>query len=423
MELNFSKRSLIWDANSLSVCGITEHPAVYGISFDSRTVLPGDMFFALSGKNDGHDFVQEALSKGACCAIVERKICENNIVVDSVMETLVKIASFRRAMFSGVVIGITGSVGKTTAKQMVASALQRAGKKVFATPKSYNNLLGLSYSLAVLPLDAEFAVLELGISEPGDMEQIAKLCQLDYSLITEIGPAHISNFESFKGVALEKACIIKHTKLCVIFNGQKWYSDIFKSIAKRYEVNYDCFELKDTMIEQSKVAWSALLSKIGINNAHWGELELNSVAGRRNVFHIGDEVDVIDAAYNANLTSMIESLKFLEENFKKNKIAILGDMIFLNERARRYHEFLSCYLESVNLLCVGESMKFLHNKRIANGGSSIWFESVGLLLEHLKEMPLKDVAILIKGSSDAHKSAYDLAPVVEYFHKLGKYNE
>jgi UDP-N-acetylmuramyl pentapeptide synthase len=172
------------------------------------------------------------------------------------------------------------------------------------------------------------------------------------------------------------------------------------------------------MIEQSKCAWRALLTQFDIHNVQWDDHELNSIAGRRCVFQVPNGVDIIDAAYNANLTSMIESIKFLTENFMKKKIAILGEMIFLDNRAQRYHEFLNCYLGDISLFCVGENMKFLHNKRILNGYESLWFESVDYLLEFLSSMHLKDVAILIKGSSDNHKSVYDLKRVCEYFYKL-----
>ncbi len=406
--------NIIWSANSIVIDGkVIKHPDITGISFDTRTLKAGDMFFALKGERDGHNFVKQAIEKGASCAVVEHEVCENNIVVNSVLNTLVQIAQQRRAMFKGVVIGITGSVGKTTSKQMLARSLQLAGKKIFATEKSYNNLLGLAYSLAQLPLDAEFAILELGTSNPGEIEQLSKLCCIDYSLVTAVAPAHIISFGTLKNIAIEKGQILKFASKGCVFDCNAWYSNLFKNIAQENDIPFRCFESCDDAMTSLHSAWRVLLEWLDVT-VQFDDLLLNNIAGRRDVFKAslnGKQVQIIDSAYNANLSSMIESLKFLHK-FDGPKTAILGDMLCIGDRSRRYHEMLACYLNDIELLCVGDHMRLLSEKK--NG---VWFENIPSLLEHLKTLQL-DGTILIKGSSDGHKSSNDLACVVEFFKSL-----
>jgi len=411
-----NNRKLIWPKDSLKEILGCNHPEITGISFDTRTIKPGDMFIALRATRDGHDFVQEAIDKGASFALVEREICKNNIVVDSVINTIVEIAKYRRSMFKGIVIGITGSVGKTTSKQMLTKALLSAGHSVFATEKSYNNLLGLSYSLATMPLDVEFAVLELGTSGFGEIETLAQMCQLDYSLITAIAQAHIEMLGSMKNIVFEKREIIKYTKKGTVFDCNAWYSHMLIEIAKENGVEYRCFESNENAMETMQRAWVVLLEMLGINGYQFDEKLLNNITGRRNVFEAvlnGQKVRVIDSAYNANLGSMIESLKFLS-TFDGPKTAILGDMLAIGTRGPRYHEMLAPYLKDMNLLCVGENMRLLAEKLATNGMLVKWFESTSCLIEYLRAKKL-DGTLLIKGSSDAHKSPNDLDCVVKFF--------
>lgn len=416
MHANTNNSNIIWPKDSLKEILGCNHLEITGISFDTRTIKPGDMFVALRAARDGHDFVKEAIDKGACFALVERAICENNIVVDSVINALVKIAKYRRSMFNGTVIGITGSVGKTTSKQMLANGLLSAGHSVFATEKSYNNLLGLSYSLATCPLDVEFAILELGTSGFGEIEALAQMCQLDYSLITAIAPAHIEMLGSMKNIVLEKRQIIKYTKKGTVFDCNAWYSHMLIEIAKESGVEYRCFESNEHAMETMQRAWIVLLEMLGINGYEFDEKLLNNISGRRKVFEAvlnGQKIRVIDSAYNANLGSMIESLKFLS-TFDGSKTAILGDMLAIGARGPKYHEMIAPYLKGMNLLCVGENMRLLAQKLECNGTLVKWFENTSCLIEYLQTTKL-DGTLLIKGSSDAHKSANDLECVVKFF--------
>lgn len=406
----------IWTANSLSDLFKSDHPDIFGISFDTRSIKPGDIFFALKGVNDGHDFVQEAIEKGASCAIVERHVCSKNIIVNSAIEILVQMAKIRRKMLKSVFVGITGSVGKTTSKQMLAFALNSFGKKVFATEKSYNNLLGVAFSLAQIPLDVEFAIIELGTNNFGEIAQLAQLCDLDYSLITDIAPAHINAFKTLFNIAQEKGQIINYTSKYTLFK-KSWYTPFFVQLAEKNDIKYDVFDGMDAYSCMQN-AWKILLNKlvVEVGDFEWPEAVLNKIDGRRNVFDVilnGKKIKIIDSIYNANLASMIENLKFLQ-SFGGKKIAILGDMLAIGKHARRYHEILSCYLGGVKLLAIGDNMKFLCRKLKAHGLDAIWFENMQDLVEYLERFN-QSYTILVKGSSDGYRSAFYLGPVVDFF--------
>lgn len=402
----------IWPANSL----FFEHPDIYGISFDTRTIQSGDMFITLQAARDGHDYVKEAIEKGASCALVEREVCEKNIVVDSVIDTLIEIAKLRRKMFVNTVfIAITGSVGKTTSKRMIAWALENAGKKVFATEKSYNNLIGLSISLAQIPFDAEFAIMEVGTSGFGEIDQLARLVEPDYSFITEIGTAHIEKFSNQKNIALEKGALIAHTKKKAVFKQNSWYRGLFENIA--LDNNVECLEYianKNDAYENMALGLDCLLNELGLPKVRWEFEIFNNIEGRRNIFQVhlnNAQFTIIDAAYNANLGSMIESIKFLK-TFDGKKIAVLGDMVQIGDHAIRHHEILSCYLEDVEeVMCVGGYMKHLYNKLLKNGKKTYWFENLDSLKLAIIDMK-ENATILIKGSSDNHRSSLDLSNIV-----------
>lgn len=201
----------LWSKNSFGF----DHADVFGVSFDSRSLNVGDVFLAIKGPNfDGHNFVDMALEKGAACVIIDdaKFLGKRGVVlVDSVMDFLKRIAVQRRAEFSGIVISITGSVGKTTTRNMMTYSLNANGKKAHQAIKSYNNVLGVFHTLANTPLDADFLVTEIGTDCMGEIDFLARLVNPHYSIITDIGPAHLQNFGLVKNIVYEKSDLIKHT--------------------------------------------------------------------------------------------------------------------------------------------------------------------------------------------------------------------
>ena len=182
-----------------------------GVSIDTRTLQQGDLFVALQDIRDGHDFVAAALAKGAAAALVSRipdGLAPDAplLVVPDVLRALEHLAAFARARTRARVIGVTGSVGKTSTKDMLRTILSGQGR-THAAEASYNNHWGVPLTLARLPPDTDFAVIEIGMNHPGEIAPLARLAKLDIALITAIAPAHLEAFGGLDGIAAEKASI------------------------------------------------------------------------------------------------------------------------------------------------------------------------------------------------------------------------
>ena len=182
-----------------------------GVSIDTRTLQPGDLFVALQDARDGHDFVAQALSQGAAAALVSHippNTPENAalLIVPDVLKALEHLAAFARARTAAKIIGVTGSVGKTSTKDMLRAILSGQGR-THAAEASYNNHWGVPLTLARMPQNTEFAVIEIGMNHPGEIAPLAQLARLHVALITTIAPAHLEAFGSIDGIAAEKAAI------------------------------------------------------------------------------------------------------------------------------------------------------------------------------------------------------------------------
>lgn len=200
--------SLLWQTNELAqALGLAASPAVTGISIDTRSLAPGDLFVALQAERDGHDFVADAFAKGASVALVTRAIpggvC---LVVDDTLAALGRLGTHARRRGAVKLIAVTGSVGKTTTKEMLRRALAGFGS-VHAAEASFNNHIGVPLTLARMPREAMFAVLEIGMNHSGEILPLAKLAQPDAAIITTIDRSHIGLMGSIEAIMLEKASI------------------------------------------------------------------------------------------------------------------------------------------------------------------------------------------------------------------------
>ena len=201
------------DAATATQCTSTADWQANGVSIDTRTLQPGDLFVALKDARDGHDFVAAALAKGAAAALVSH-IPEGVapdaplLIVPDVLKALEDLATFARARTKARVIGVTGSVGKTSTKEMLRAVLSGQGR-THAAEASYNNHWGVPLTLARMPRDTDFAVIEIGMNHPGEIAPLARLSRLDVALITTIAPAHLEAFNDLNGIAAEKASIFQ----------------------------------------------------------------------------------------------------------------------------------------------------------------------------------------------------------------------
>ncbi len=185
---------------------------VTGLSIDTREIAPGDMFVALKDQRDGHDFVTDAFAKGAAAALVSRRpagVADDAplLIVPDVLPALEALGRAARARTAAKVVGVTGSVGKTSTKEMLRTVLGGQGR-VHAAERSFNNHWGVPLTLARMPEDAEFAVIEIGMNAPGEIAPLARMADLDVALITTVAPVHLEAFDDISGIAREKASIL-----------------------------------------------------------------------------------------------------------------------------------------------------------------------------------------------------------------------
>ncbi len=386
-----------------------------GVSIDTRTIEPGDLFVALKDVRDGHDFVAQALEKGAGAALVTR-IPEGApdhaplLIVDDVLSALESLGRAARARTQAKVIGVTGSVGKTSTKEMLRSALGGQGV-VHAAEKSYNNHWGVPLTLARMPRDADFAVIEIGMNHPGEIAPLARMAQLDVALITIVAPAHLAAFDSVAGIAREKAAIFEGLREggTAIINGDLDVTELLRAQAPGTCLSFGTDEScdwwllaaeasDDTTICRARHDGAPLLFKIAAPGKHVAMNGLACLAasvaagadlarcvialgawqppqgrGRRHFIAIdaaGETpgLDLFDDAYNANPASVGAALDVLAHanptHVSGRRVAILGDMKELGETEAALHAALAdldAMAEIDVIHCVGPLMAHLHN--------------------------------------------------------------
>ncbi len=222
--------------------------AATGVSIDTRTLQHGDLFVALKAERDGHDFVAAALAKGAAAALVAYRPADVAadaplVIVEDVFSALQDLARAARARTAAKVLAITGSVGKTSAKEMARAALAAQGR-THAAEASYNNHWGVPLTLARMPRDTEFALIEIGMSAPGEIAPLAVMARPDVAVITTLAAAHLESFDSLDAIAIEKASItdgLDQRSGQVILNGDLPTSPILIGYAKNRGVDYTLF--------------------------------------------------------------------------------------------------------------------------------------------------------------------------------------
>ncbi len=343
-----------------------------GASIDSREVRAGDCFFALGGtRTDGHRFVGDALSRGASCAVVRagqdvRVSVEHAplLVVDDVLDAMEALArARRRAMRSTRVVGITGSVGKTTTTRMIAGVLADT-MRVSASARSHNNRLGTCLTILNADFDSEVLVAEVGMSEPGEIDARCAMLEPTCAVITAIGEAHLEHLGSFEAIAREKAQIARRLGpdgLLVMPSGCRVLERFVRTDASVVRIGEDLviekvLEDDDGVRFRVDGRWFAL-PMIGAHNAsnaacavalgRWFGLDDGRIGEalarvrapemRMQSLTVGG-VRVILDAYNANPSSMRAALAALAAREGGRRVCVLGDMLELGGASDRLHE-------------------------------------------------------------------------------------
>ena len=444
-----------------------------GVSIDTRSLQPGDLFVALTDVRDGHDFVAQALTKGAAAALVSR-IPEGVppdaplLVVDDVLRALERLGAAGRARSRARVIGVTGSVGKTSTKEMLRAILSGQGK-VHAAEASYNNHWGVPLTLARLPEDADYAVIEIGMSNPGEIEPLARLARPHVAMITTIAPAHLAAFDGLEGIAREKASIFKGLEPggIAVINADLTTSALMIQTAAPYGVvtfgatsaadwRLDSASIHDeTTVCRAATPAGPVLYKVATPGRHFALNALGALAaaaalgadpvisahdigrwappsGRgtreRILLDVVEETffDLIDDAFNANPVSMAAALDVLIAAVPTHgigvvgdgrRIAVLGDMLELGpdeiemHRAVARHKGLSAI---ATIHCVGPRMRALW-EALPRRQRGEWVETAPELAARARSLFDAGDIVLVKGSKGSKVSL-----VVDGLRKLGQ---
>ncbi|MEC7258482.1 MAG: Mur ligase family protein, partial [Pseudomonadota bacterium] len=268
-----------------------------GLSIDTRTLEPGDLFIALKAARDGHDFVAAALDKGAAAALVTHRpdgVAEDAplLVVADVQAALEALGVAGRARTQARVVAVTGSVGKTSTKEMLARILGDQGQ-VHASVASYNNHWGVPLTLARMPADTEFAVIEIGMNHPGEIAPLARMARPHVALITTVAAAHLEAFDSVASIAVEKASILDGLEPggVAVLNADIDTATILAAKAADRRVRNvafgwqgDDFKLKDVQVTadatvvQAEAEGAPLLFKLGTPGRHFAMNGLGALA-------------------------------------------------------------------------------------------------------------------------------------------------
>jgi len=382
---------------------------VSGVTFDSREVEHGWLFVAMPGTvADGHDFVGKAFAAGAAGALVSKPVEGPHILVADVPEALTQLAIASRERMTGTVIGVTGSVGKTSTKEALFAALDRYARgRVHRSVKSYNNHTGVPLSLARMPRDSEFAVLEMGMNATGEIAALTRLVRPHVALVTTIASAHIEHLGSMEAIADAKAEIFEGLEAdgIAIVPEDTPYRDRLVKAARQHADRVVTFGNGEADVAAvhavrshsggslvtARLLESDLTYTIAQRGEHWVTNSLGVLAaveavgadlaiaglaladmgglkgrGERHELAIeGGTYLLIDESYNANPASMAATLKALgEEQGVARRIAVLGPMRELGEHADQLHAALaSPVLEAKidRLILVGEDMRPLED--------------------------------------------------------------
>ena len=435
------KADFTWLADVLNTSFHGENRAVGNINTDTRTIKHTDVFLALRGPNfDAHEFVQQAHEKGAIAAIVERKV-ECDIPQFVVEDTRIALGVLGKAVMAKVApktIAITGSVGKTTVKQMCAAVLSRRGN-VLATNGNYNNDIGVPLTLLRLNEAHEYAVIELGANHIGEIAYTADLVKPDVAVVCNVAPAHIEGFGSIEGVGQAKGEIFTGLKAqgVAVINCDSEFAPMWQQ-ALGNETSQVCFsmsEQRDIWVEDVKLdakahatfklctgeehveltlplpgehnvmnalICAALTMQLGasLSEVAEGIAQMHTPKGRVNLIEVNDMLTVVDDTYNANVRSVKAAIDLLKK-LPGHHIFALGDMGELGDHAKDYHQDVGEYAQRQGvdeLFTLGDLSRCSSNAFQGCGGNYSTREHLLQALEISLAKQIVHCTVVIKGS-------------------------
>lgn len=448
---------------------IAEEWAARGVSIDTRTLRPGEMFVALQDARDGHEFLQSAFERGASVALVAHAPASTPdgaplLVVPDTLGGLRDLARAARMRNFGKRIAITGSVGKTSTKDMLRTVLRASGR-VHAADKSFNNHWGVPLTLASLPMSADFGVFEIGMNHAGEITPLTKLVAPHVAIVTTVAPAHLEFFASVEAIAEAKAEIFSGIVEggAAVLPMDNEHFPLLKKRATEAGVGHivtfgeskdancrliNCHPLENASEISAEIFGERIDFQLGAPGRHQAmnalavlaaaslsgaNLETSASAfadhgagvgrgAQREISLEGATIKVIDESYNANPVSMAASIALLgasEPRMDGRRIAVLGDMLELGADAIRFHEGLAENLKAAKVdrvYTAGSLMTALFKacpQPMRGAAAENVSEIAPLLLEELRDGDI----ILVKGSNASKVS--EIISLLENGRKTG----
>lgn len=409
---------------------------IQGVSIDSRAVKSGNLYIPIIGQRvDGHSFLDSAISNGASASLwqIDHKPYPDFpvILVEDTISALQQLARSYMKTLSCTVIGVTGSNGKTSCKDMLYSVFSRA-YKTQKTQGNHNNEIGLPLTVLDFDADIEVAILEMGMEHFGDIDLLCSIAAPDISIITTIGSAHMENLGSKLNIARAKLEILKHTKSLFLYHkGSPEIEEVLPEIAyspnvtlhsfglvgdscitgpishTRTGISFACNDLEKTVqlnvlgdfqAENAlPVIFAAKYKQISENDILYGLGHIEMTKMRTQQITIG-KATIIDDSYKSNPESARVALDTLASVPASCHIAVLSDMLDLGKEEKQLHAQIGSYAKDLDIdhvFCVGD-LSFYTAKAAQTKGT--WFDSKASLLAALQPFLDQDCAILVKGS-------------------------
>jgi UDP-N-acetylmuramoyl-tripeptide--D-alanyl-D-alanine ligase len=418
-----------------------QHPI---ITTDSRNCPANSIFFALKGENfNANTFALSALEKGCAFAVVDEKefaVDDRFILVDNVLETLQQLAHFHRKQTNIPVLGITGTNGKTTTKELITAVLKEKFK-VLSTQGNLNNHIGVPLTLLQLLPEHQLAIIEMGANHPGEIDQLCQIAAPDYGLITNVGKAHLEGFGSFEGVMRTKGelynYVFRHGKNIFIDKNNNFLREMAANAGfstneriVEYGLNVPgrepaaisgeilensvflkmkCHTPEGSFMIETRLIGSYnaenILAAVAVgfffgveNSAIQRGIENYNPQNNRSQLTVTQKNKLIVDAYNANPSSMSAAIQNFAQMEGEPKALIIGDMLELGEQSEEEHRNIIRLLQQKgfkNVLLVGPQFQKVNDSYLS-------FQNVEELIKYLESSPLEGQNILLKGSRGIH---------------------